>query len=171
MIQRPQPNEYPAFAETYVAMIAAGADVLQILADSALASHNLFSQLDEQQAAHAYAEDKWTVKQVLGHLIDTERVFAFRAFCFSRELTTLPGFDQDVYVNNSDYSARTIQSLADEFKATRQSNLYMFNTLTDAQLSNTGIASGNPVTVRALVYMAAGHELHHIKILNERYWQ
>jgi uncharacterized damage-inducible protein DinB len=170
MINRPQSNEYPAFAEAYVSMIPEGADVLQVLAESKATTYELFSNLNEEQAAYAYAAGKWTVKEVLGHIIDTERVFAFRAFCFSREQIALPGFDQDVYVANTDYNSRSIKSLADEFKVTRESNLYMFRALTDEQIARAGTSNGNPVTVRALLSLTAGHVLHHIKILNERYW-
>jgi uncharacterized damage-inducible protein DinB len=170
MINRPQANEYPPYAEAYVSMIPAGANILQVLTDSKSETFELFSNLNEEKASHAYAEGKWTVKQVLGHMIDTERVFAFRAFCFSREQITLPGFDQDIYVANTDYNSQTINSLAEEFKATRESNLYMFRALSDEQIARTGTASGHSVTVRALLYLTAGHVLHHIKILNERYW-
>ena len=170
MIKRPKPDEYPAYAEGYVSMVPEDADVLQVLANSERSTFDLFNLMDNAKANFAYSEGKWTVKEVLGHMIDTERVFAFRAFCFSREQVTLPGFDQDVYINNTDYNSRTVQSLAEEFKLTCRSNLYMFRCLTEKQLNNTGIASGMPVSVRALVYMAAGHELHHLKILNQRYW-
>jgi uncharacterized damage-inducible protein DinB len=169
MIARPQPNEYPVFAGTYVNMVPQGADVMQLLANSITETHNLFSNLPVEKALYAYAEGKWTVKEVLGHMIDTERVFAFRAFCFSREQITLPGFDQDTYVNNTDYNSRSLQDLADEFKVTRLSNLYVFRNFTDEQINRNGTASGNYLTVRALIYMTAGHVLHHLQILKERY--
>ncbi|RWY52426.1 DinB family protein [Mucilaginibacter gilvus] len=169
MIARPQPNEYPVFAGTYVNMVSQGADVMQLLANSIAETHNLFSNLPSEKALYAYAEGKWTVKQVLGHMIDTERVFAFRAFCFSREQVTLPGFDQDTYVNNTDYNSRRLQDLADEFRMTRQSNLYVFRNFTEEQINRNGTASGNYLTVRALIYMTSGHELHHLRILKEKY--
>src|SRR5580700_2458710 len=101
MIHRPQPNEYPTFAERYVASVP-GTDVLELLEESKDITYDLFSNMSEETATHAYAEGKWTLKQVLGHMIDTERTFAYRAFCFSRNNVELPGFDQDIYVNNTD---------------------------------------------------------------------
>ncbi|MDB5062172.1 MAG: hypothetical protein JWP67_2015 [Mucilaginibacter sp.] len=169
MINRPKTNEYSAYAEAYVSKVQQGADVMELLEELQTSTYNLFSNMTEQKAAHSYAEGKWTIKQVLGHMIDTERVFAFRAFCFSRENATLPGFDQDIYVNNTDFNSRTIQSLAAEFRATRESNLYLFGSFNEDQLNRTGIANNNSVSVKALVYMTAGHELHHIKILKEKY--
>ncbi|WP_374948584.1 DinB family protein [Mucilaginibacter sp.] len=169
MINPPQPNEYQAYFETYVSKVPRGADVMELLEQLQTTTYNLFSNMTEMQSEHAYAKGKWTIKQVLGHIIDTERVFAFRAFCFSRENAVLPGFDQDVYVNNTDFNSRPIQSLATELRATRESNLYLFGNLTANQLDRMGTASGNPVSVKALVYMAAGHELHHLQILKERY--
>jgi uncharacterized damage-inducible protein DinB len=169
MIARPQLNEYPVFAGTYVNMVPEGADVMQLLADSLTETYELFSTLPDERALYAYAEGKWTVKEVLGHIIDTERVFGFRAFCFSREQITLPGFDQDVYVNNTDYNSLSLQDLAEEFKVTRLSNLYVFRNFTEEQINRNGTASGNYLTVRALIYMTAGHVLHHLQILKERY--
>ncbi|TFF40200.1 DinB family protein [Mucilaginibacter psychrotolerans] len=169
MIQRPQPNQYPVFAGTYVNMVPEGADVMQLLTDSLTHAYDLFTSLPEDKHLYAYADGKWTVKEVLGHIIDTERVFAFRAFCFSREQIVLPGFDQDIYVNNTDYNSRSLAELAEEFRVTRQSNLYVFRNLTEEPLNRSGTASGNYLTVRALLFMTAGHELHHLRILKERY--
>lgn len=169
MISRPQPDEHQPYAAAYVAMVPENADVLQIMEDAMTSTHQLFTSFTDEQAMYAYAPGKWTIKEVVGHLIDTERTFAYRAFAFSRAAAELPGFDQDVYVNNTDYNSRNLQSLADEFKATRQSNMYMFKALTEEQLNKRGIASGSPVTVKALVYLTAGHELYHLRILHERY--
>jgi uncharacterized damage-inducible protein DinB len=168
MIHRPQPNEYPAFAENYVASVP-GTDVLELLAETKDVTYNLFSPMSDEKAMYAYAEGKWTLKQVLGHMIDTERTFAYRALCFSRNNIELPGFDQDVYVDNTDFNSRTIQSLADEYKVTRESTLYLYQSFSDEQLLRSGKASGNYVTVRGLVYMTAGHEQYHLKLIKERY--
>jgi len=169
MIKRPEAGEYAAYADAYVSMLSVGADVLQILAETQQSTYDLLAHLTEEKAMYAYAEGKWTIKEVLGHMIDTERVFAFRAFCFSRAFAELPGFDQDEYVNNTNYNSHSIKSLAEEFRITRQSNLYMFRSLTEEQQIRKGIASGQSVTVRALVYLTAGHELYHLRILKEKY--
>lgn len=168
MINRPQPDEYSAYAARYVDLVS-NDPIVDILDYQKESTYNFFVKMGPDKAGYAYAEGKWTVKQVLGHMIDTERVFAFRAFCFSREAATLPGFDQDVYVNNTDFNNRSLEDLANEFKAVRESSLYLFRSISEAQQTRKGIASGNPVSVRALAYLMAGHELYHIKILKEKY--
>ena len=167
MISRPLPNEYPAYAAGYVNLVGEG-PILEILKQQQQSTYNLFiGQKDKEN--YAYADGKWTVKEVLGHIIDTERVFSYRAFAFSRKSIELPGFDQDVYIHTSTYNSRTLEDVANEFKAVRESSLYLFRAITEGQSTQKGIASGNPVSVRALTYMTAGHELHHIKILMGKY--
>src|SRR3569833_2243454 len=146
MIHRPQPNEYPAFAQAYVSSVP-DENVLEMLERIKQVTYDLFRNLTEDQAMHAYAEGKWTLKQVLGHMIDTERTFAYRALCFSRNNIELPGFDQDFYVDNTDFNSRSIQSLADEYKATRESNMFLYNSFSEEQLLRGGKAGGNPTTV------------------------
>ncbi len=144
-------------------------NVIEKLEELMTSSYRLFSSLTEEQGAYAYAPGKWTVKQSLGHMIDTERTFAYRAMVFSRNHTELPGFDQDVYVANSDSDSRTVQDLASEFKAARESNLYLIKSFSPEQLLREGIASNARFTVRAFVYMMAGHELHHLNLFRDRY--
>jgi len=168
MINRPQPDEYPPFASVYVGHVET-TNVLELLTESGDSTYQLFSNMSEEKALYAYAPGKWTLKQVLGHMIDTERTFSYRAFVFSRNNIELPGFDQDIYVNNTDFNSRTIQDLALEFAAVRESTLYLFRAFSEEQLSRKGVASGSPVSVRGLVYMTAGHELHHLKLIQERY--
>ncbi|MBV8389095.1 MAG: DinB family protein [Mucilaginibacter sp.] len=168
MIHRPQSNEYPAFAQAYVDSVP-DENVLELLEVGKQVTYDLFRNLSEEQAMHAYAEGKWTLKQVLGHMIDTERTFAYRSLCFSRNNIELPGFDQDIYVNNTDFNGRTIQSLADEYKATRESNMFLYRSFSEEQLLRGGKASGYPVTVRGLVYMTAGHEQYHLKLIKQLY--
>jgi uncharacterized damage-inducible protein DinB len=168
MIRRPQPDEYVSFHNTYISKVPDG-DLLALMGKLKESTYHLFSSMSDERASYTYGEGKWTLKQVLGHLIDTERTFAYRLLCFSRNHTELPGFDQDIYVNNADFNSRSIQSLAEEFRAARESNIYMVSALTDEQLDRKGIASGNTVSVRALAYMLPGHELHHLKIMKERY--
>jgi len=168
MMTKPQPSEYAAPHAGYVQLIG-DEDVFAVLNAQQQISYDLFIGLSEEQANYAYAEGKWNFKQVAGHMIDTERVFSYRLLCFSREYQELPGFDQDVYVDNSTFNNQSIQDLAEEFKLLRTANLYMIKALTATQLTKNGIASGYPVSVKALVYMIAGHERHHLNILKERY--
>jgi hypothetical protein len=169
MISKPNFNDYPPYAAGYVNAVPDGADVLQVLADNQVTTHNLFYSMSEEQAMYTYADGKWTLKEMLGHMIDTERVFSFRAFVFSREDISLPGFDQDTYVNSTDFNSRTIQSLADEFKAVRDATLYLYKSFSPQQLAASGVASGALVKVAALVYITAGHEIYHLDIVKERY--
>ncbi|MBS1954210.1 MAG: DinB family protein [Cyanobacteria bacterium SZAS-4] len=169
MITKPQPDEYNPYYGTYISKVPDG-DVIATLRQLKDSSFKMFSAISDDKANYAYADGKWTVKEVIGHIIDTERTFAFRLFCFSREHIELPSMDQNIYASNSNSKNRTIQSLAEEFRATRESNIYLVESLTDEQLKRTGIASGNEVSVRALVCMLAGHELHHLSVLQERYF-
>jgi hypothetical protein len=169
MISKPNSDDYAPYAANYVNMVPNGADVLQILTDNQASTHRLFYNMTDEQAMHAYAEGKWTLKEVLGHMIDTERVFSFRAFVFSREDISLPGFDQETYVLSTDFNSRTIQSLADEFKAVREATLFLYRSFSPQQLACSGVASGALVKVAALVYITAGHELYHLDIIKERY--
>src|SRR5471030_1009439 len=168
MIKRPQPDEYAEFYAGYINLVGNG-PILEILDYLKESTYNFFVRLDPGKAGYAYAEGKWTVKQVLGHMIDAERTFAYRVLCFSREEIALPGFDQDVYAIKATFDTRSLDDLASEFKTVRESNLYLFRSLSEEQVTQKGIASGNPVSVRALIYITAGHELHHIKILKDRY--
>jgi uncharacterized damage-inducible protein DinB len=168
MIKRPQAGEFPPYASMYVDLVGNG-PILEILEYLQQGTYNFFVRMDPAKADHAYAEGKWTVKQVLSHMIDTERIFAYRALVFARNPVELPGFDQDIYVENSPVEDRSLEDLANEFKAARESNLYLLKSVTEEQSTQKGIANGNPVSVRGLAYMMAGHEMHHIKILKERY--
>ncbi|MEB0263781.1 MULTISPECIES: DinB family protein [unclassified Mucilaginibacter] len=169
MISKPNSDDYAAYATGYVNKVPDGADVLQVLLDNQIKTYNLFHNMTDAQAMHAYAEGKWTLKEVLGHMIDTERVFSFRAFVFSREDISLPGFDQETYVFSTDFNSRTIQSLADEFKAVREATLFLYRSFSAEQLKRSGVASGALVKVGALVYITAGHEIYHLDIIKERY--
>ncbi len=168
MIERPQADEYPAYAAKYVDLVGNG-PIIEILEYLQQMTYNFFLRIDPDKASYAYADGKWTVKQVLGHIFDTERVFAYRALVFSHEAIELPGFDQDVYMEKATFNERTLEDLAEEFRTVREATLYLLKSMTDEQSKQKGIASGNPVSVRGLAYMMAGHEMHHIKILKERY--
>jgi uncharacterized damage-inducible protein DinB len=168
MIGKPQSDEYSSYHNTYISKVPDG-DVLLLLEQLKETTSSLFSNLSKDKANYAYAEGKWTIKEVLGHLIDQERIFGYRALCFSRESIELPGYDQDLYVSNSNSKSRTIQDLISEFRAIRESNLFLFRSFNNEQLLRKGIANGYTISVRAIVYIIAGHELHHLGIINERY--
>jgi len=119
---------------------------------------------------HRYAEGKWSIRQVLGHLVDAERVFGYRAFCFSRgERAALPSFDENEYVRAARSDATPLGDLVDELALVRESNLVVLRRLEPLEWARVGAASGQPVTVRALAFIMAGHPRHHVHVLRERY--
>ena len=123
-----------------------------------------------EKADYAYAPGKWTIKELAGHIIDTERILVYRLTCIARgEQQHLPGFEEDNYVANARFAERSLLSLAHEFMLLRRANLYLFRSLTEKELDYMGVASDRPVSVRALLFIIAGHILHHTTIIKERY--
>jgi uncharacterized damage-inducible protein DinB len=165
---RPAAGDYAPFYASYVALVN-NEPILDTLENLKTSTYNFFFDLTDEQANYAYAPGKWTIKEVCGHLTDAERTFAYRAFAFSRGTAELPGFDENVYVERANFNDRSLKGLADEFKAVREANLYMLRTLTIEQLNTVGIANGGTIKVSAIPYIMAGHELHHLNILKERY--
>jgi uncharacterized damage-inducible protein DinB len=166
----PQPDEYAPFYANYVNKATAQGNILETLERLKDSTRQFLFAVGEKKANFAYAEGKWTIKQLVSHMIDAERVFAYRVLCFSRgDENALPGFDENAYVKHADLSRRTLQDLADEFKALREANLFLFKSVNAEQLLYTGVASGSPVLVKALLYIIAGHELHHLNIIKNRY--
>jgi uncharacterized damage-inducible protein DinB len=171
MITKPHPDEYAPFYANYVALAEQNSgNILQTLAALQHSTFQNFSSITADKQDYAYADGKWTIKQLLSHMIDAERIFAYRVLCILRsDQTPLPGFDENTYVNNTDLNNRTLADLAAEFKVVREANLHLYNSITDKQSMFTGTASDSRVSVRALLYIIAGHELHHLNILKERY--
>lgn len=166
---RPQANEYASFYNTYISLTGE-APILQTLQELKDSTLQYFISLPEDKGDYTYAEGKWTIKEVTGHLIDCERIFAYRALCISRgEKQLLPGFDQDTYVANANFNQCKLADLAREFETVRQSTLYLLKALTPEQWLLVGNANNHPISVRALAHIIAGHELHHLQILKQRY--
>ncbi len=166
---KPQPEEYAPFYKGYIDLIGE-ADVLQTLQSNSQKSYDFFLSLPAEKADFAYAEGKWSIKEVLGHVIDTERIMSYRLLRFSRaDHHPLAGFNENFFSSRSNYKTRTLDSLADEFNLLRRSNLYLYQNLHPEQLKRKGLASNAMVSVKALLYIIAGHELHHLKIIRERY--
>ena len=169
-LSRPADGDFLPYAANYINQVPVGADPREVLRTTGQEVHVVFTNLSEAQAEKAYAPGKWTLKEMLLHQIDSERVFAYRAMRFARgDSQDLPGFDQDEYVNHSGANARTVASLLAEYDATRASTLALFNSFTEEQLDRRGSANGGPATVRALLFIVPGHELHHLNIIRERY--
>jgi hypothetical protein len=168
MSNRPNHDEYAAYYATYINLVG-DEPILDILENLKESTYSFFMCIDADKADYAYAEGKWTIKELLGHLIDAERTFAYRILAFSRGQKELPGFDENAYVENATFSSRLFKDIVEEFRQVRESNMYLFRSLSSQQLNATGIASGNKISVRALLYICAGHEIHHLNIVKERY--
>lgn len=168
MINRPNPDEYSEYAGRYVNLVGDG-DIVDILERQKEKSYRFLSAIGEEQSKYAYAEGKWTIKQMIGHMADTERIFAYRALVFSHESVTLPGFDQDIYMQKATFNGRPLEDLVNELKTVREASIYLFKWMTGEQSKQTGIASGSTFSPRAYAYMIAGHEVYHLGILRERY--
>ena len=166
---RPGADDHAPYYGVYVRQVPDG-DVLEILAREVGRTVALLEPLDETQAAYRYAPGKWSVKEVLGHVIDVERVFAQRALHFARKDTApLPGMEQDEWVEAGNFDRRTLASLLEEFSTARRANLAMFRNFDSNAWANRGVASGVEFTARSIPYIIAGHELHHRKVLEARY--
>jgi len=166
---RPQPTEYAAYYEKYVSLVP-GTDILGVLEAQGMLMAQLLGARSEREGNFRYAPDKWTLKEVVGHISDTERVFAYRALRISRnDKTPMEGFEQDDYVKNGGFNDRTLVDLAGEFSQVRGATLALYLGLSGDAWQRRGVANKNEVTVRALAFIIAGHELHHRRILEEKY--
>lgn len=169
MNRRPNPEEYNPYYETYVGKVGEGA-ILAILAQQESSMTAFYENLPADKWEYRYETGKWTPKEVLLHVIDAERVFAYRALRVGRADTTpLPGFSQDPYVASSAANERSPESLIAEYRSVRQATLALFNNLPAAAWEQQGTASDSPISVLALAYIIAGHEIHHSQITKERY--
>lgn len=169
LLTRPEETEYAPYYGHYVSCVE-GSDALAVLRRRLVESLTLFNTISEEQANTAYAPGKWTIKELLGHVIDAERVFGYRALRFSRgDATPIEGFEQDLWVTNSRLDGVRFDVLVDEFEHLRASTVLMFERLDEAGWLCRGIASNAEVSVRALAFIIAGHEIHHAQMLIERY--
>ncbi|MBZ0200443.1 MAG: DinB family protein, partial [Ignavibacteriaceae bacterium] len=143
---------------------------LKVMVEQAREYAALFDYLSEETAEKSYAEGKWSVKELLGHIVDTERIMSYRALSIARgETQSLPGYDHDDYVLNGKFNNRSIKSLVEEFIKLREANIILFDSFDTETLQKTGTASNNKVSVRALIYIIAGHAAHHINVFKQKY--
>jgi DinB family protein len=169
-MKRPEASEFAEYYGKYIAK-APGTDVSGILESERQQMARLFAGRSERDGNFRYAPDKWTVKEVLGHVIDAERIFTYRALRIARgDETPLPSFEQDDYVKNGGFSARTLADLLEEFDAVRGASISLFRSFDEAAWGRRGTASQKQVTVRALGFITAGHQIHHRMILEENYF-
>ena len=168
-MQRPSETEYAPFYAGYVALVPE-TDILAVLAGQLTEVRRVAASIAPDRETWRYAEGKWSFREVVGHLVDAERVFGYRAFCFSRgETAALPSFDENQYVAAATSDAIPLRELVEELALVRQSNQAFLRRLRDPEWTRVGTASGKPVTVRALAWIMAGHPRHHLNILRDRY--
>ena len=166
---RPNSDEYAPYYEKYVSQVAPG-DITETLDQQLGSTLELLRGIDESRGGERYAPDKWSIKEVVGHLIDGERIFGYRALRFARnDQTPLPGFEQDDYVRDANFDDQSLADLATEFEYVRRSNIQLFKSLNEAAWSRRGKANDTEVSVRGLAFIMAGHELHHMQVLRKRY--
>ena len=168
-MNRPLPNEYPPFFAGYVERVPE-VDIVAALRGQVDVVRRVAASIAPDRETYAYAPGKWSIRQVAGHIGDGERVFGFRALCFSRaDRNPLPAFDENAYVAHARFHDIPLSDLVDEFALLRSANVKMLAGLRDEQWSEVGTASGKPISVRALAYVMAGHVRHHLAVLQERY--
>lgn len=168
-IGRPEPAEYVSYFDRYIRLVSSG-DILTQLERQMETTRVFLGTISEEASRFRYAPDKWSIREVVGHVIDTERIMAYRALRFSRaDQTPVEGFEQDDYIKNASFDDCPLADLARELESVRKSNLYFFRGLSDAAWMRKGTANKNEVSVRALAYIIAGHELHHLEVLRTRY--
>ena len=169
MIERPHPDEYYEYYGRYIDQVPEG-DVCSILADQLQITLDVLDSVPGDREDFAYAPDKWSFKEVIGHVTDAERVFAYRALSFARrDPGPLPSMEENEWARVSNAAQRTLAELADEFAAVRRATIALFNGFDDEMLRLRGTASGYEFSVRAIAYIIAGHELHHRGVLEQRY--
>jgi uncharacterized damage-inducible protein DinB len=168
---KPAPTEHAPEFSKYVTLVAEG-DIIQTLEQQIEDTLSLLRTIPADKANFRYAPDKWSVKELLGHLIDSERIFSYRALSFARnDQTPLPGYEQNDYVREGNFDRRNLADMADEFATVRRATIQLFRPLTEAEWLRRGKANENEASVRALAYIIAGHELHHMGVLRSRYLQ
>jgi hypothetical protein len=167
-MNRPQANEYPAYYQGYID--AVGDDIIAELENEIVALPAFLRGIPVDKHSYAYAEGKWNIIEVIGHIIDTERIMACRLLRIARnDQTPLPGFDENNYVNNAHFEKRTMESLAAEFADTRRSNMHLIHSLSEEEINRVGISNNKQISARALIFILAGHSIHHCRIIRERY--
>jgi len=170
MARRPTPTEYAAWFERYIRLVEDLDDVAEAMARQIDETMIFYRGLSEAQAESRYAPDKWSIKETVGHMSDTERVMQYRALGVARgDRTSFPPFEQDDYAKTANHGSRTWSSLLDEFKCVRQSTIHLFRHLDEASLDRLGLVNNNTTTARGVGYVIVGHERHHLAILKEKY--
>lgn len=169
MLQRPKESEYPEYYVPYVNSVPDG-NLLQLLKENLTKITELFENISEEDADFRYAPGKWSIKEVLCHMADTERVMSYRLLRIGRgDQTVLAGFDENDYVNGSQINRLPVKNILDDFVATRKATITLIANMPEVAWDNIGFANNSEVTAQAVAFIIAGHEIHHRKIIHERY--
>lgn len=169
-MNRPNSNELAAYYAKYIELVPEG-NILEILQKQIDEMKETLYMVDEEKSKYRYAENKWSIREVIGHLLDGDRIFAYRALRFSRnDKTEIAGFDQNNYVPNSNHHNIPLKTIVEEFELVRKANILLFSSFTDEMWLRSGIANKNNVSVRAIVYIMAGHCKHHLNVIREKYF-
>lgn len=169
MLKRPEENEYPTYYESYLKLVPEG-NLLEILEQQLTDTVNLLSGLTEEQGNIAYASGKWTVKEVVGHIMDTERIMSYRLLRLARgDKTPLPGFSEEDYAFEGNFTERPLSELVEELQDVRKSTLSLLGGIPEHAWLRSGTANELPITAHAIAYIIAGHGIHHVNIIKERY--
>lgn len=168
-MERPSKNEYAEYYDRYVSLVEE-TDIVAAMQEQLHEVEQIFAEISEEKSLYSYAEGKWTIKELIGHLTDGEMIFAYRALRISRaDKTPIEGFEQDDYIENSSFNSMKLADLIEELVLSRKLSLILFGNLTEEAWNRTGTASDATVSVRALAFMMVGHIRHHLRILRERY--
>ena len=166
----PKEDEYMPYYSKYISLVPEGG-IVELLKEQLSKTQSWLRGLSEAQGDYRYAPDKWSVKEVIGHICDAERVFAYRALCFARgDQSPLPSFEQDDYIKFGNFNSRSLADITEEFELVRRSTIALFQHLDSEAWTRRGTASNAEVSVRALAYIIAGHERHHLDVLHSRYF-
>jgi uncharacterized damage-inducible protein DinB len=168
-MKRPDLATVPSFYHKYIQLVP-GDDLNQLLQQNEAEMAEILSKIPEDKWTYRYAAGKWSIKELVQHVIDTERIFSYRALCIARgETASLPGFDETTYAAASDADVRSKHSLLAELGAVQRATTLLFGSFSEAHLDRSGVANNNPVSVRTIGFLTVGHMLHHKKILQEKY--
>jgi hypothetical protein len=169
MIPRPAADEYAPYYSRYIDLVPKG-DIFKVLDKQIDTMGDLFGGMNERQSLRRYEPGKWSPKEILGHIVDTERLFVYRGLTFARgDQTELPGMDEDAWVAGAEFDGLAMDDLLEEFTLVRRSTVVLLHTFSDEVLARRGVASGNAMSVRAVPFILAGHTAHHMGVIRERY--
>ncbi|WP_067147727.1 DinB family protein [Pseudotamlana agarivorans] len=164
------PSEYPEFYKTYIDKVPTDLDLLEALEKGRTTVLHDFKSIPEAKLSWRYAPGKWTIKEVLQHIIDNERVFSYRCFRISRQdKTNLPGYEQDDFVATSNANEKSLKDLIEAYEAVRRNTMVLLNEMSETEFKHMGMVSGNPMSARAAAFVIVGHEIHHLQVLQQKY--